>query len=191
MTNVQAVKAAVPLASVVALSPEKSGDEQVLSSNSSPAATATPAISSRTCTTGTDLLEENERLRKHNSQLSQELNKLRSLCSNIYHLMSNYAETCGDKCTISLPEGKALNLMPETRIRVEDGGGPKSTAAATAVDAEEGITPRLFGVQLRVKRARSKDDVAEDQVHKCELDVKFEPLDPSTIIKTVGWINSE
>ncbi|CAI9759407.1 unnamed protein product [Fraxinus pennsylvanica] len=187
--NVQAATGAVPSASVVALSPENSGDEQILSSNSSPAATVTPAIPLRTYTTGTELLEENGRLRKENSQLSQELNKLRSLCSNIYNLMSNYGETRGDKFSISLPEGKALNLMQETQVRVEDDGGPKSTAAVMAVDAKEDITPRLFGVSIGVKRARSEDDVAEDQVRKCEFDVKLEPSDPSTSKYQDRWLD--
>ncbi|XP_022845524.1 heat stress transcription factor B-2b-like [Olea europaea var. sylvestris] len=180
VANAQAVTAAVPLAAVAGHSPANSGDELVLSSNSSPAATVSPALSLQTCTTEPELLEENERLRKENSQLSQELNKLRSLCSNVYNLLSNYVETHGDTCRVSLLEGRALTLMPEMQVRAEDNGGPKSTATAPAMEAEVEMTPKLFGASIGVKRGRSEDGLAEDQVRKCDLDVKFEPFDPST-----------
>ncbi|CAI9772712.1 unnamed protein product [Fraxinus pennsylvanica] len=189
VANAQAVTAAVPLAAVVALSPANSGDEQVLSSNSSPVAAVTPPLSLQTCTTEPELLEENERLRKENSQLRQELNKLRSLCSNVYNLLSNYVETYGNTCRVSLLEGRALNLMPEMQVRAEDNGGPKSTATAPAMEAEEEKTPRLFGVSIGAKRGRTEDDLAEDQILKCELDVKFEPLDPSTGKYQERWLH--
>ncbi|KAL2525050.1 Heat stress transcription factor B-2b [Abeliophyllum distichum] len=180
------VTAAVSLAAVVAVSPANSGDEQVLSSNSSPAATTNPSMSFRTCTTGPELLEENERLRKENSQLSQELNKLRSLCSNIYSLMSNYAEN-RDMCLVTLPEERALNLMPEMHVRAEDDHGQKSTTVAA--ESSDEMTPRLFGVSIGVKRARSEDNLTEDQGRPLESDVKFEPLDPSTRKYQDRWLD--
>ncbi|KAL2547519.1 Heat stress transcription factor B-2b [Forsythia ovata] len=160
--NAKAPTAVVSLAAVVAISPENSGDEQVLSSNSSPAATANLPMSFRNCTTRPELLEENERLRKENSHLSQELNKLRSLCSNIYSLVSNYAEN-RDMCTVALPEERTLNLMPEMHVRAEGDHGQKSTTVATESSNE--MTPRLFGVSIVVKPVRSEDDLAEDQGH--------------------------
>lgn len=88
--------AALPVAAV-SVSPANSGDEQVISSNSSPMAmpTSAPAVTMlqpmRSCNSTAEILEENERLRKENMQLSQELTQLRGLCNNILSMMTNYA----------------------------------------------------------------------------------------------------
>ncbi|GAA0170772.1 winged helix/forkhead transcription factor [Lithospermum erythrorhizon] len=98
-----------------------SGDEQVLSSNSSPIATAT--------TTASDIVVENDRLRKENAELSQELTRLRSLCGNIRNIMSNYA-----------PNNQAEG----------NGGG-----SGGGIKEEQDTSPRLFGVSIGLKRTRS------------------------------------
>ncbi|KAL2547514.1 DIRP domain-containing protein [Forsythia ovata] len=74
--------------------------------------------------------------------------------------MSNYAEN-RDMCPVALPEERALNLMPEVHARAEDDHGQKSTTVAA--ESSDEMTPRLFGVSIGVKRARSEDDLAEDQ----------------------------
>lgn len=181
--NAQAVTVAVP-AAIRIISPTNSGDEQVLSSNSSPAATATAtAIRATSCTTTPEILEENERLRKENAQLNQELNRLRSLCGNIYNLMSNYAvnqpETSGGGSI-----GGALELLSARLNTAEmegsDGGGMKA-------ELQEDVCPRLFGVSIGAKRVRRNDD-EEDTTTRHQggkeqvppphtSDVKSEPLD--------------
>ncbi|XP_059276115.1 heat stress transcription factor B-2b isoform X1 [Lycium ferocissimum] len=181
----QAVTVAVAPA-VRMISPSNSG-EQVLSSNSSPAATAAAAtatvLRTTTCTTTPELLEENERLRKENAQLSQELNRLRSLCNNVYNLMSIYSPPASS----GIPEGRALELLPTEQSRCGqvaaevDGGGTFTAAESSGVKAEEDISPKLFGVSIGVKRVRrsneAREEVVQDQVHSHGSDVKSEPLD--------------
>lgn len=163
----QAVTVAVAPA-VRMVSSSNSGDEQVLSSNSSPAATAAAMLRTTTCTTTQELIEENERLRKENAQLNQELNRLRSLCNNVYNLMSNYSVNPAD-IPARIPEGRALELL--------DSGGAAFTAA------EEDISPRLFGVSIGVKRVKrsneEESDTVEDQdqVQPHGSDMESEPLD--------------
>ncbi|KAH0850692.1 hypothetical protein HID58_095335, partial [Brassica napus] len=64
------------------VSPSSSGEEQAMSPSSS--STGNGGLS-------TELLEENERLRNENIQLSRELAQMKSLYGNIFGLMSNYA----------------------------------------------------------------------------------------------------
>ncbi|KAJ8555737.1 hypothetical protein K7X08_013233 [Anisodus acutangulus] len=150
------------------ISPSNSGDEQVLSSNSSQAATTVAAaaavLRTTTCTTTPELLEENERLRKENAQLSQELNRLRSLCNNVYNLMSIYSPA-------GIPEGRALELLPTGQV---DGGATFTAAESCGVKMEEDISPRLFGVPIGVKRVKRSN---EEEVRQHGSDVKSEPLD--------------
>ncbi|XP_059661730.1 heat stress transcription factor B-2b-like [Cornus florida] len=171
LTAAQTVTVAVP-STVLAASPANSGDEQVLSSNSSPAATVTPIVHRGTTTTTTapELVEENERLKRENTQLSQEVNRLRSLCNNICALMTNYAtdhpETGG-----SLDE-RALDLLPARQLADGGGGG--------GLKAEEGTCPRLFGVSIGLKRVREcVDEESENQGqnNQREEEMKSEPLD--------------
>lgn len=157
-----AVPAPVPLTAIpmvkAIISPSNSGDEQVISSTPSP--TRAPA----------ELLNENERLRKENVQLSKQLAEMRSLCNNIFNLMSNYANNQMD----SGAQGRdvtPLDLMPVKPISgAED-------AAAAAMEVEE-VNPKLFGVAIGAKRAR--EGGGEDTVlslHRAgPTEVKSEPL---------------
>lgn len=158
---------AVPAAVAIQISPATSGDEQVLSSNSSPAANvaATPPPL-RACSTTQEIMEENDRLRRENSQLSQELSRLRSLCSNIYNLMSSYS---ANTCDAALPEGRAMVLMPEARA--VNGGRRKSEVDD---EVEEEVCPRIFGVSIGLKRFKRSED---DLVAARGSDVKSEPSD--------------
>ncbi|KAL3331292.1 hypothetical protein AABB24_034888 [Solanum stoloniferum] len=183
----QAVTVAVAPA-VKMVSSSNSGDEQVLSSTSSPAATAAAAgaamLRTTTCTTTPELIEENERLRKENAQLNQELNRLRSLCNNVYNLMSNYSVNPAD-IPAGIPEGRALELLRTGQVAAEvDGGGAAFTMAeSSGFQAEEDISPRLFGVSIGVKRVRrsieEESDRVEDQdqVQPHGSDMNSEPLD--------------
>ncbi|KAH6754747.1 winged-helix DNA-binding transcription factor family protein [Perilla frutescens var. hirtella] len=157
---------AVPVTVAIQISPATSGDEQVLSSNSSPAATVAAATPPplRACSSTPEILEENDRLRRENSQLSQELNRLRSLCSNIYNLMSSYSTNP------ALPEGRALVLMPEAREAEECGEG---CGRKSEVDDEE-MCPRIFGVSIGLKRLKRCED---DRVAPRATEVKSEPSD--------------
>ncbi|KAL6986197.1 hypothetical protein U1Q18_019565 [Sarracenia purpurea var. burkii] len=158
VASTMAAAAAVAQSVTVAVSPASSDNDQVLSSNSSPAATATAP----------ELIEENERLKKENARMNQELNRLRSLCDNILALTMNDASG-------GFPEGRALDLMPERQILSE-------ADVAGGQAQEELISPRLFGVSIGLKRLR-QNDVEETEyegqnhVQQHASDVKLEPLD--------------
>lgn len=182
------VPAPMPLTAIPIISPSNSGEEQVISSNSSPS--RAPA----------ELLDENERLRKENVQLTKELAEMRSLCNNIYSLMSNYVSVTGNgnanngsgsyqtENGVGAAQGsresgmtavKPLELMPVKRSSGDD-------AAETA---PEEMNAKLFGVAIGAKRARegggSRGEREEDtllRLHNPDpqlgpADVKSEPLD--------------
>ncbi|CAL1375402.1 unnamed protein product [Linum trigynum] len=153
--------AAVP---VRMISPSNSGEEQVISSTSSPAANA--ILRTTSCTTTPELLEENERLRKENAQLNQELTQLRGLCNNIVSLMTNYASSGQANGSVSdnnqIPsEGKPLDLMPATAATMPE------KPAVGGVSKLADPSPMLFGVSIGVKRMRRDEEdtvaAAEDE----------------------------
>lgn len=172
----------MPLTAIPIISPSNSGEEQVTSSNSSPA----------------ELLDENERLRKENVQLTKELAEMRSLCNNIYSLMSSYGNKNGNSNGSYQTDGgaggaqgsresgmtavKPLDLMPVKRSSGED--------AADTVPKEINLipNPKLFGVAIGAKRAREgggggdcggggEEDTLLRLHHAGSADVKSEPLD--------------
>ncbi|CAN1184298.1 Heat stress transcription factor B-2b [Linum perenne] len=145
------------------ISPANSGEEHVISSTSSLAANATLRMTS--CTTTPELLEENERLRKENSQLSHELTQLRGLCNNIMSLMASYSSSQANESinnnSMILSEGNPMDLMPPTKgdgtPKAVMGSGSKQTP--TAAD----VSPRLFGVSIGVKRLRRDEEEGEEE----------------------------
>lgn len=156
------------------VSPANSGDEQVLSSNSSPAAAPVTVHLTSSSSSTPEILEENERLRRENSQLNQELTQLRGLCNNILALMTNYA--AGQIETGGIPDGRPLDLLTERQLAVE--------AGQSGVKAEGDLSPRLFGVSIGVKRVRRDDEEEEEGLEKQgqsqQQGVKSEPLDESS-----------
>lgn len=178
--NAQAVTVAVASA-VKSVSPANSADEQVLSSNSSPAGTAV-VLRPTTYTTTPEILEENERLRKENAQLTQELNRLRGLCKNVCNLMSGYAVNHPETPT-GLPEGRVLDLLPARQDSAECGGAEAEGEDGDKTELDD-VSPMLFGVSIGAKRRRTNDDErrtrGQDQVPPSGSDVKCEPPDSSS-----------
>ncbi|CAO2200462.1 unnamed protein product [Urochloa humidicola] len=96
VTAAAAVAAAIPMALPMGGSPVYSGEEQVLSSSSSPEPPSLPSGSgsgSGAAASGGDVGEENDRLRRENARLARELGQMKKLCNNILLLMSKYAAT--------------------------------------------------------------------------------------------------
>ncbi|KAJ8449294.1 hypothetical protein Cgig2_002426 [Carnegiea gigantea] len=163
--------AAPPPTALRMVSPANSGDEQVHSSNSSPATSL--KVQRATSSTTAEIMEENERLRRENLTLSQELNQLRGLCNNILALMTNYAS--GQQDTGGLPSGNPpLDLLPPP-VAVAEGdaggvssggasgsGGSRGVEKAEAEEDEEDECPRLFGVSIGAKRPKRESEEASD-----------------------------
>lgn len=166
-----AVTVAVAAPALAVVSPATSGDEQVLSSNSSALAAAynsNPVLHRTTsCTTAPELLEENERLRKENILMSQELSQLKGLCSNVFALMNNYAsgvsrqpESSSAGRAVSAPENTLLELIPAKDLTMHVAGGVGDAAAGTPCEKE---VPKLFGVSIGLKRHRIECEVEEER----------------------------
>ncbi|KAJ7944882.1 heat stress transcription factor B-2b [Quillaja saponaria] len=159
-----AVTVAAVTAVALTVSPTNSGEEQVISSNSSPIILPTKVHRTTNCTSAPELFEENERLRKENTQLSGELTQLKGLCNNILALMTNYVS--GQLDSASVPEEKPLELSPVkqvSQISTEElighgGGGSHSETKAMGTEM-----PRLFGVSIGAKRCRQEEEEADKQ----------------------------
>lgn len=176
-----AAVAAAPIA--VAVSPANSGEEQVISSNSSPG----PQTPATTGSSGpTELREENERLRKENARLLRDLAQITNVCNQIAVLVSKYAADGGGgggTTEVGAPP-PVLELMPATRVEEQ-----KEEDADTAPAVEEGVikaeewtseprTPagpssKLFGVSIVGKRVR-EEEMDQDPTPA----VKPDPFDP-------------
>ncbi|KAG6390205.1 hypothetical protein SASPL_151687 [Salvia splendens] len=121
------------------VSPSDSGEEQVISSSNSPART-------RDFSGGTsELIGENERLRKENSHLNKELSQMKNLCNNIFALMSNYAGGSGSSsssdqqthsCNLSIGGGGNKREIVRRADRNEAGEGREGSSAEQGMDLQ-------------------------------------------------------
>ncbi|KDP22306.1 hypothetical protein JCGZ_26137 [Jatropha curcas] len=162
-TPMAVTPAAIPMAKPV-ISPSNSGDEQVISTNSSPSRVAQGSGPNA------ELLDENDRLRKENVQLTKELTEMKNLCNNIFSLVSNYASTQSEGSFHSsesegLPTAKPLDFLP-----VKQFSGEETSA-------------RLFGVAIGIKRGREGEGATGENDTQLQLQqpganaVKDEPHD--------------
>lgn len=181
--NTVTVAMAAPVRMV---SPATSGDEQVVSSNSSPIAVNNGATVQRStsCTTAPELVEENERLKKENMQLSNELSQLKGLCNNILAMMSNYnsgfsrqLESSTSAATargVVVTEGKILDLLPLRNVSLAEenvvvnlggaaGGLPCETMSLMEPEVQASQVPKLFGVSIGLKRCRTENEVEPER----------------------------
>ncbi|XP_076924405.1 uncharacterized protein LOC143586825 [Bidens hawaiensis] len=120
------------------VSTSNSGEEQVLSSNSSNGGITTDSGGS-----DAELMGENERLRRENDQLNKELNQMRQLCNSVCVMMSSYATF---NSTV-----KPLDLLPLSES-VGNSSGDGTDGGVT--ESEEDIDEVLFGVRIGMKRGR-------------------------------------
>ncbi|KAL9251520.1 Heat stress transcription factor B-2a-like protein, partial [Drosera capensis] len=129
-------------------SPNNSGDEAQSNSNSA----------SHKTSTNSSLIDENERLKKENRQLSEELTNMKSLCNNISTQIS-YHTNLNDSGSGS---GSGLVEPVDFMSRVEG-------------DKVDEVGPRIFGVVMGAKRGRRGDCVREEQGGM--VGIRSEPLD--------------
>ncbi|CAN1267318.1 Heat stress transcription factor B-2a [Linum perenne] len=136
------------------LSPSNSGEEQVGSATStSPARFGTTA----------ELLEENERLRRENVQLSKELSEMKSLCNKIFSLVSSYSGGGGN-----YPPSPVLDLMPAK----EEGSGGGARIFGVAIGAkkrgsESGSELRRPELQLQPPGSEAVKSEREEPPEQC------------------------
>lgn len=169
------------------LSPTDSGEEQVIS-NSPPLAIPSPLIcnpsnnsnnSSGSSQNRVDLIDENEKLKRENLQLNRELSNMKTLCNNIFALMTNFVNSQATVTSSSTSIAKqALDLLP----RKEAEGEICVTADELKVEKNsKSPNPKLFGVTIGMKRGREWERESATQVHddpmQTDPDVKSEPSD--------------
>ncbi|KAG1359209.1 heat stress transcription factor B-2b [Cocos nucifera] len=196
--TIQAAPAPVPALTPITVaspenwagSPTNSGEEQVLSSNSSPGALPAPATAAGSAV---ELRDENERLRKENSRLSRELSQMKSLCNNIVLLMSKYSSSQqqggggveGGEQAAPEVAPPLLELIPARRAEEE---GRVKAEEVTSPPSPAGPCARLFGVSIGVKRLRGEDGGEDPPDRPSAPEVKPEPLDPGSDPDRESWI---
>ncbi|XP_075505858.1 heat stress transcription factor B-2b [Primulina tabacum] len=169
--NARTVTVAASPVAFIQVSPTNSAEEQVFSSNSSPGVnTAAPTAMLLACTSTSDIFEENEKLRKENSHLSQELSRLKGLFSKVCSIMSSYATNQDE---MGFPEGRGMDAM-----ETDEGGAAVSDGGEKAVDDNDETFPRIFGVPLAAKRLKRNE---EDETRCCGPQIKSEPRSSGTI----------
>ncbi|XP_072957258.1 heat stress transcription factor B-2b-like [Typha angustifolia] len=154
------VSVAVP--TTLAGSPGNSDGDPMVSSSSYPGATPPRSTAPRA---SPELSEENERLRRENTQLSHELGQIRDLCSNILRLVSTYApdhQSRGYGGT-SFEVSQPLDLLPEASVKAEVGSNGGSSGTM------------LFGVPIGVKRSRA-DEELKSESSNCDPDHEDEEM---------------
>ncbi|KAM0871330.1 hypothetical protein ACQ4PT_039459 [Festuca glaucescens] len=175
-----AAAAAIPMALPVAKrqgSPVLSGDEQVLSSSSSPEPPFlhqhTPSYSGSGGFASGDLGDENERLRRENERLARELGQMKKLCNNIFLLMSKYTDAQQQVDAASGETTDATMLASPSVLELL----PSCPSAPAAADdgEDEKMSARLFGVCIGRKRMRH--DGQEDPASRGAAELKPEPMD--------------
>lgn len=150
--------ATIPSAQLLTLTGNSSGEEQVISSDETP----TRALA--------ELIDENDRLRKEKVQLTEQLVEVKSLCNNIFSLMSSFVESqfkSSFKVRESvLTSAKSLDLFPVKRASGED----------ETAEAEEEETN-----QIGAKRPREYREVATETAED-DTALRLQPPDRSEVL---------
>lgn len=159
-------------------------EEQVIS-NSPPVGIPSSTIfnlssnnnsSSGSSSSRVDLMDENERLRRENLQLNKEITSMKTLCNNIFSLMSNFAGSSVTATSSSSNYVKqALDLLP----RREDEAKVAVTAGEVRAEDSDDPNPKLFGLAIGMKRVREEDEGGrvDDDPMQMDAEVKSEPSD--------------
>ncbi|KNA17086.1 hypothetical protein SOVF_083250 [Spinacia oleracea] len=165
------------------VSPGDSGEEQVIS-NSPPLGIPTSVYcninnnnSSSSSNNRVELIDENERLRRENMELNKELTNMKTLCNNIFSLMTNFATSQGNTTATSSSTNcmrQALDLLPRKELEV-------------VVDVERPKSPKIFGVAIGMKkRGRGEGEGdgegfgvtrVQGDMMETDVEIKCEPLD--------------
>ncbi|CAM8880993.1 hypothetical protein QQ045_020657 [Rhodiola kirilowii] len=160
---------------LIQISQSNSGEEPIFSSTSSPGG----GKQVTKCTTP-ELMEENERLKKENQQMTNELSHLKGLCNNIFMMMSNFGPSGQQDPGNPSTESKQLDMLQSERFSEEQGGS--SGGGAGAMDDkedEENMSPKLFGVSIGAKRVKRSEDDAQTEENnsnsnKAQSEMKLE-----------------
>lgn len=159
LRDIQRRKMAAATASKI--QPSASAEEQAISSSNFSGSTA-------------ELIDENERLRRQNAQLNNELSHMKNLCNSICDMVSNFAgsnRSGGGSCDEQLrtpgqytaENVKPLELLPMTRFCEE----------MAAARCGGGSMPRWWGECEGTSAAHDMDL----ELRLPGADVKYEPLD--------------
>ncbi|KAF3795669.1 Heat stress transcription factor B-2b [Nymphaea thermarum] len=137
--------------------------------------------------TAPELLEENEKLRKENFHLRQEINQMKGLCNNIFALMTKYAKrtenglastTVGRSTVISAeapPDRREVKTEAEEEEEEQEEEEVRGQSAEHEEDARSGdASPRLFGVSIRASKRVRQETNRNDGM-------KSDPLDPASL----------